>query len=73
MSQLRKKEETEQKQTESEPVLENDVTFEDSPKKMCIRDSVNGDKEKVLTIGRNLLSNAIKYTGKGEIVLSRCV
>ena len=31
---------------------------------------VNGDKEKVLTIGRNLLSNAIKYTGKGEIVLS---
>lgn len=23
---------------------------------------VNGDKEKVLTIGRNLLSNAIKYT-----------
>ena len=32
VSQLRKKEETEQKQTESEPVLENDVTFEDSPK-----------------------------------------
>jgi len=31
---------------------------------------VNGDKEKVLTIGRNLLSNAIKYTEKGEIVLS---
>lgn len=26
---------------------------------------VNGDKEKVLTIGRNLLSNAIKYYGKG--------
>lgn len=32
VSQLRKKEETEQKQTESEPVSENDVTFEDSPK-----------------------------------------
>ena len=31
---------------------------------------VNGDKEKVLTIGRNLLSNAIKYTSKGEVVLS---
>lgn len=32
VSQLRQKEETEQKQTESEPVSENDVTFEDSPK-----------------------------------------
>ena len=31
---------------------------------------VNGDKEKVLTIGRNLLSNAIKYTSKGEVILS---
>ncbi len=31
---------------------------------------VNGDKEKVLTIGRNLLSNAIKYTTKGEVVLT---
>lgn len=31
---------------------------------------VNGDKEKILTIGRNLLSNAIKYTSKGEVVLS---
>ena len=31
---------------------------------------VNGDKEKVLTIGRNLLSNAVKYTTKGEVVLS---
>ena len=31
---------------------------------------VNGDKEKVLTIGRNLLSNAIKYTAKGEVVLT---
>ena len=32
VSQLRKKEETVQKQTESEPVSENDVTFEDPPK-----------------------------------------
>lgn len=32
VSQLRKKGETEQKQIESEPVLENDVTFEDSPR-----------------------------------------
>ena len=32
VSQLRKKEETVQKQTESEPVSENDVTFEDLPK-----------------------------------------
>lgn len=32
VSQLRKKEETEQKQTESEPVSENDVTFERSTK-----------------------------------------
>ena len=31
---------------------------------------VNGDKEKVLTIGRNLLSNAIKFTDKGEVVLT---
>ena len=31
---------------------------------------VNGDKEKVLTIGRNLLSNAIKFTNKGEVVLT---
>lgn len=32
VSQLRKKEDTERKQTESEPVSENDVTFEDTPK-----------------------------------------
>lgn len=31
---------------------------------------VNGDKEKVLTIGKNLLSNAIKFTDKGEVVLT---
>ena len=31
---------------------------------------VNGDKEKVLTIGRNLLSNAIKFTDKGVVVLT---
>lgn len=31
---------------------------------------VNGDKEKVVTIGRNLLSNAIKFTDKGEVVLT---
>ena len=32
VSQLRKKEETEQKQTESMSVSDNDVTFDDSPK-----------------------------------------
>lgn len=32
VSQLRKKEETEQKQTESISVSDNDVTFDDSPK-----------------------------------------